>query len=83
MDLPGLSFVPGLKIQDEVSHLLGLSVSSQFASISCFALVSSFGRCKFRLSEDSVSNLLQATIGGSAPHFRVYQLDSIVFQVLC
>lgn len=40
----------------------------------------SFGRCKFRLFEDSVSYLLHATIGGSASQFRVSQLAARVFK---
>lgn len=78
--LPGLSLAPGLSIQREVRSSLGLPVSCAHLSASSFALVVAFGRCKFHLSADSVSLLLQATIGGSAPHFHVSQLGDRVFK---
>ena len=78
MDLPGLSS-PGLRVQDEVWHSFGLPVCTQVLSSDSFALVVSFGCYKFRLAEDSVGQLLQATIGGTATHFFVSQLSSRVF----
>ncbi|KQJ97025.1 hypothetical protein BRADI_3g28358v3 [Brachypodium distachyon] len=39
-----------------------------------FFMVASFGRCKFRLSEISVANLLNACLGGIPEEFRVVHL---------
>lgn len=61
-------------------HSLGLLISRPEPVSTSFALVASFGRCKFRLSEDIVSLILQASIGGSAAHFRVLQLGDRVFK---
>lgn len=80
MDLPGLDFRPGLGVQSAVLSKFGLPVSLPPDSrIKDFLLVVSFGRCKFRLTEDSVSHILQATIGGSAAEFRPVQLADRVF----
>lgn len=46
----------------------------------CFLLVASFGRCKYKLTEDSVATILQATIGGSAELFNVCYLSDRVFR---
>lgn len=80
MDLQGLSFTPGIKIQGEVWSKFGLPVSWPDVNRSSFALVVAFGRCKFRLSEESVALLLQATIGGSASHFNVSLLHDRTFK---
>jgi hypothetical protein len=48
---------------------------------STFALVVAFDRCKFRLTIDSVGSILQATVGGSAPHFRVSLLHDRTFKL--
>lgn len=79
MELHGLSFSPGIKIQEKLQSIFNLPVSSELSRTS-FALVVSFGRCKFRLSIDSVGFLLQATIGGIASQFRVSQLSTRVFK---
>lgn len=79
MELHGLSFSPGLKIQAQVWDSVAQTVSSPSLAGS-FALVVSFGRCKFWLDDRSVSLLLQATIGGAAPQFRVSQLSARVFK---
>lgn len=57
-----------------------MPVSCSELSGSSFALVASFGRRKFRLSDESVGLLIQATIGGVASHFRVSQLSPRVFK---
>ena len=49
MELPGLSFTPGLKLQDELRLELGLPISRASLVHSSFILVAAFGRCKFRL----------------------------------
>ncbi|TVU45575.1 hypothetical protein EJB05_05065, partial [Eragrostis curvula] len=44
-----------------------------------FFLLASFGRCKFRLTEDSVGQLLQVALGGSAKAFKVLHVQDRVF----
>lgn len=82
MEFQSLSFSPGLKIQAEVWKLFGLPVTCSARSSGSFALVVSLGRCKFRLSIDTVGSLLQASIGGVAEHFHVSQLSPRVFKFL-
>lgn len=43
-------------------------------------LVVAFGRCKFKLSVDSVGLLLQAALGGCASHFFIQSLGERVFR---
>jgi hypothetical protein len=74
MALPGLSFLPGLQVQEEIWQRFRLPVTCPSRSASAFSLVVAFGRCKFRLSPAFVGSLLQATIGGEASHFDVFQL---------
>ena len=64
----------------EISRALGLPVSCQDSSVSPFALVVAFGRCKFRLNVHSVGLILQATIGGSAALLHVSQLAERTFK---
>ena len=71
MDLPGLSFRPGLGIEYVVRQRFGLLVSPASSARRPFFLVASFGRCKFHLCPISIGLILQATIGGSAPAFDV------------
>lgn len=81
MDLPGLNFTPGKVIQAEIQRRFASPVS--FSPSSChreFFLVISFGRCKFRLLESSVSLILQAVLGGTADHFCVLHLGDRVFR---
>ena len=78
MELPGLSFAVGLRFQDELRATLGLPVSFSFAD--SFHLVVAFGRCKFKLSPQSVGLILQATIGGFAS-FKVSLLNDRVFKL--
>lgn len=77
--LRGLSFSPGLKVKDEIWQLYGSPVTSAPLPGS-FALVVSFGRCKFRLNEETISYILQATIGGIAAQFRVSELSQRVYK---
>lgn len=71
MEFLGLSFSPGLKLQEEVRFKLGALVSHPVVDRSSFALVAAFGRCKFKLSPSSFGLLLQAAIGDVAIHFNV------------
>lgn len=80
MSTQDLDFRPGLGVQSVVGSKFGLSVSAPLGgNFGSFVLVVSFGRCKFRLSEDSVGKILQATIGGVVGEFRSVQLDDQVF----
>jgi hypothetical protein len=47
-----------------------------------FILVASFGRCKFKLSDHSVSLILQATLGGVVTDFRSKRISERVYQFL-
>lgn len=78
MDLPGLSFSPGLHGQDEIRATLGFPVSFSWAD--SFFLVAAFGCCKFCHTEFSVGLILQATIGGAAACFEVSLLTDQVFK---
>lgn len=78
--LPGLSFAPGLSFEESVAKRVNLPVCSPSSDSSSFALVVAFGRCKFRLDPCSVGIILQATIGGPAPYFRVSQLTNRTFK---
>lgn len=78
--LPGLSLEPGLKFQEDVWHSLQMPVSWPDFGPSSFAMVVSFGRCKFKLCPISVAYILQATIGGTASHFRVKCLHNRTFK---
>lgn len=78
MELPGLSFAVGRRFEDELRASSGLPVSLSPAD--SFLLVVAFGRCKFRLTPDSVGLILQATIGGFASFFKVASLSDRVFK---
>lgn len=80
--LPGLSFEPGLKVQSHVWAALQRPVSWPDAGRDSFVLVVSFGRCKFKLCPASVELILQATIGGSASHFKVSCLHDRTFKFI-
>ena len=80
MDLSGLSFVWGLKVQAAVLATLNLPISNPALGRDSFFLVASFGRCKFKLCCESVGVILQATLGGLASDFRVSQLGDRVFR---
>ena len=80
MALPGFSFSPGLKFQDELRVVHGLPISSSLEDD--FVLVASFSRCKFKLNPLSVGRILQASIGGNASYFKVSVLSDRVFKFL-
>lgn len=80
MALADLDFRPGIGVQSAVLAKFGLPVSVPIEkSLADFVLVVSFGRCKYRLNEESVGKILQATIGGTAVDFKPMQLDDRVF----
>lgn len=78
--LPGLSFTPGKLILGDAMRILDQPITRPASDSESFALVVAFGRCKFRLDPCSVGVILQATIGGSAPLFRVSQLAPRTFK---
>lgn len=78
--LHGLSFAPSRKNQSEVWNRLQKPISWPELGQNSFALVVSFGRCKFRLSPSLVGLILQATIGGDAEHFKVRELGDRTFK---
>ena len=80
MDLHGLSFSPGLKIQEEIWDRFKLPVTRHALNPASFAPVLAVGRCKLRLLEDSVSQILQATIGGIAAQFKTELLRDRSFK---
>lgn len=80
MELPGLDFAPGLKLKNDLWLDFRQPVSRSTWDRSSFVLVAAFGRCKFRLSLQSVGFILQATIGSSVTHFKVVQLGDRVFR---
>ena len=80
LQLPGLSFFPGISIQSEVWNRLSKPISRPVVDSLSFALVVFFGRCSFKLSPDFVGCILQATIGGSHEHFRVLELSDRCFK---
>lgn len=80
MLLPDLDLRPGIGVQSAVLDKFGLPITLPIEkSFDDFVLVISFGRCKFRLTEESVGKILQATIGGNASDFRTVQIDDRVF----
>ncbi|TVU06696.1 hypothetical protein EJB05_49921, partial [Eragrostis curvula] len=80
-DLPGLDFRPGTGVQSAILERFGSPVNFKPASgQSEFILVASIGRCAYRLNEETVGFILQATIGGIAADFRTSQLDDRLFR---
>lgn len=77
--LSDLSFDPGKVFELLVRKRFGCPVSSGSCPTS-FILVASFGRSSIRLNEDSVSLILQATLGGFAKDFHVSFLSGWMFQ---
>lgn len=68
----GLGFSPGIAVQNAIWKRFGIHVNfDRRAHDKEFFLVLSIGRCKFGLTEDSVSLLLQAGTGGNASAFLV------------
>ncbi|KAL6641569.1 hypothetical protein ACP70R_019750 [Stipagrostis hirtigluma subsp. patula] len=81
MDLPNLDYATGIRIQSEIWEKFGCPVVfSEGRGLKEFFLVLSIGRCKFRITDNSVSNLLQALLGGNAFSFNVVPLGDRVFR---
>lgn len=80
MSLLDLELRPGLGVKAAVLEKFGLPITLPVEkAFDDFVLVVSFGRCKYRLNEESVGRILQTTLGGSSSEFRVVQLDDRVF----
>ena len=76
-----LDFEPGRKFQEEICRFFGKSVHHPSSSPSgSFFLLVNFRRYTFRLTEDSVSQVLQACLGGSAACFHVTFLSDRHFR---
>ncbi|KAJ1255462.1 hypothetical protein BS78_K215400 [Paspalum vaginatum] len=79
MDLPKLDFSHGSVFAQWVQSKLGpgSSVSSATGS---FSLLIAIGRCKFRLSEGSVSLILQSVIGNLFNKTTVLELEDRIYK---
>jgi len=76
-----LDFEPGRKFQEEICRFFGKSVHHPSSSPSgSFFLLVNFWRYTFRLTEDSVSQVLQACLGGLAAGFHVTFLSDRHFR---
>ncbi|TVU49835.1 hypothetical protein EJB05_01173, partial [Eragrostis curvula] len=76
-----LDLQPGLDMQATIWRKLKLSVNhSEGNDLNQFFLLASFGRSKFRLSEENVGFALQSCLGGNARDFKVKQIGDRVFQ---
>jgi hypothetical protein len=77
-----LDFSVDLRFQDWILRKFNRSInllSGKFDRYKFF-LVVSFGRCSWRLCEESVGLLLQSFIGGSAKLFRISSQSDRVFR---
>ncbi|TVU03589.1 hypothetical protein EJB05_50906, partial [Eragrostis curvula] len=80
MELRDLDFQSGLDLQAEVWRKLGLPINfSVDNGLDEFYLLASFGRCKFRLTEENVGVLLQVALGGFSQAFKVTHVQDRVF----
>lgn len=81
MDPLGLDLRPGRVVQAEIFRRFSAPVSfDPSLSPKEFFLVLSVGRCKYRLTEVSVSSILHSVIGGNPHGFRVLSLGDRVFR---
>jgi hypothetical protein len=74
----GLDFSHGAVFSSNVRKRFGSTIHP-LGSSDHFYMVVSFGRAKFKLSEDSVGIALEASIGGLCDDFMVTQLSDRVF----
>jgi hypothetical protein len=81
MDLLGLNFQPGVGVQTAIRARYGEPVNHYpVQGLKEFFLIVSVGRCKYKLSEQTIGFLLQTTIGGTAVDFRPQQISDHVFK---
>jgi hypothetical protein len=75
MAFPGLNFLPGIGVEAAIRSRYGEPVNYfPIQGLKEFTLLVSVGRCKFKLSEQCIGFLLQATLGGVAVYFRPQQI---------
>lgn len=80
MDLLGLDLRLGRVVQAEIFRRFNASISfDPTFSPKEFFLVLYVGRCKYRLTDVSVSSILHSVIGGNPHGFRVLSLGDRVF----
>lgn len=81
MNLSWLDTHPGLGVEKAIRNRFDQPVTNGLGSgQKDFFLLASFGHCVFRLSLDSVSTILNATLGGVLDEFRPVQLADRVFK---
>jgi hypothetical protein len=74
----GLDFSHGMHFAKEIRRNFNLDVHPSVKS-GHFIMVVSFGRSRFRLSEDSVGLALESALGGFCDNFKVSALSERVF----
>jgi hypothetical protein len=80
MDLPGPNFQSGIGVQAAVRHRYGELVNFfPISGLEEFYLLILVGRCKFRLCEQSIGLIPQATLDGGAADFRPQQISAKIF----
>jgi hypothetical protein len=81
MDLSGLNFQSGVGVQTAIHAPFVEPVNHfPFQGLKEFFRIVSVGRCKFKLSEQTIVLLLQATIDGTMVDFRPQQISDHVFK---
>jgi hypothetical protein len=81
MALLGLNFQPKVGVQAAIRSRYGEPVNFfPLRGVQEFFLIVSVGSCKYRLSEDSIGLILQATLGGVVADFRPQQISDWVFK---
>lgn len=75
MELLTLSFDPRKQFQHLVWSRFGVHVTHSILDRASFSLVAAFGRCKFRLTPETVGTLLQVAIGGVV-NLRSFSCDA-------
>jgi hypothetical protein len=83
MDLSGLSFQPGVDVEAVIRYIYGEPANYfLIQGLKEFLMLVSVGRCKFKLSEQSIGLILQATLGVNAVDFRPQFLSDRVFKIV-
>ncbi|KQJ81759.1 hypothetical protein BRADI_5g02903v3, partial [Brachypodium distachyon] len=71
---------PDIKLQQELWQRWHFPITVPASARPDFFMVASFGRCKFRLTPESVGNLLDVCLGGNQVEFRVILLRDRTFR---
>jgi hypothetical protein len=81
MDLSGLNFQLSVGFQAAIRARYGEPINHfPVQGLKEFFLIVFVGRCKFKLTVQTIGFLLQATIGGTAVDFRPQQISNRVFK---